>query len=171
MEMKGLNASNRGNPSDINAPLDMVPVIQTLNRILELEMAGAVLYTHCSFIVVGFDRLLTVKWLEGQASEALVHARTAGELVTQLGSLPSLGIAPLKPIPQNQHDTTSILRLALAHEQSAIACYEALLAMVMDKNVMLDEYARQHIYIEMQHIGEIEKMLRRPGEIKSLGAA
>src|SRR5262245_56211143 len=97
-----LNASNRESPSEKGASLDTVSVVQTLNRILEMELAGAVLYTHHSLIAVGPDRLLLVKWFEGQASESMAHARTAGELVTQLGSFPSLGIAPLTQFAQNQ---------------------------------------------------------------------
>ena len=30
---------------------------------------------------------------------------------------------------------------------------------------MLEEYAREQIYAEELHIGEVDKMLRRPGEI------
>ena len=31
---------------------------------------------------------------------------------------------------------------------------------------MLEEYAREHIALEVQHIGEVDKMLRRPGDIE-----
>jgi bacterioferritin len=48
--------------------------------------------------------------------------------------------------------------------------YENLFKLVEGKNVMLEEYAREHIALEMQHIGEVDKMLRKPGEIKSFEA-
>ena len=70
-------------------------VIDTLNRILEMELAGTVHYTHYSFMVYGYNRIPIVSWLEQQASESLAHARAAGEMVTQLGAHPSLGIGPL----------------------------------------------------------------------------
>ena len=34
-------------------------------------------------------------------------------------------------------------------------------------NVILKEYARKHISLEMQHIGEVDKMLRKRGDIAS----
>ena len=33
--------------------------------------------------------------------------------------------------------------------------------------MMLEEFAREHIYLEMQHIGVVDKMLRKPGDIES----
>ena len=33
---------------------------------------------------------------------------------------------------------------------------------------MLEEFAREHIYLERLHIGEVDKMLRRPGDIESV---
>ena len=64
--------------------------VDTLNKILEMELAGAVHYTHYSFMVYGYNRIPIVKWLETQADESMAHARAAGELVTQLGAHPSL---------------------------------------------------------------------------------
>ena len=166
METKSvIETLHRENLSAKGITLEMKPVIDTLNRIIEMELAGAILYTHYSFMVYGHDRMLIVKWLEGQAGEGLTHAKTAGELVTQLGAHPSLGVAPLTDT--YDHDIESILRESLAHERSTLAHYTGLLELVAGKNVMLEEYARQHIYLEMQHIGEVDKMLRRPGDTKS----
>jgi bacterioferritin len=33
---------------------------------------------------------------------------------------------------------------------------------------MLEEFAREHIYLERLHIGAVDKMLRRPGDIESV---
>ena len=140
-------------------------LVGTLNRILEMELAGAIHYTHYSFMVYGYNRIPIVKWLEEQAVESMSHARAAGEMVTQLGSHPSLGIGPL--LETHKHDIGDILRESLGHERATLVHYENLLKMVQGKNVMLEEYARQHVYLEMQHIGEVDKMLRRPGDIES----
>ena len=32
--------------------------------------------------------------------------------------------------------------------------------------VMLEEYAREHIYMESVHLAEVDKMLRKPGDIE-----
>ena len=142
--------------------------VETLNRILEMELAGAIHYTHYSFMVYGYNRIPIVKWLGEQASESIDHARAAGELVTQLGAHPSLAIGPL--LETHKHDIGDILRESLGHERKTLAEYEKLLGLVRDKDVMLEEYARQHVYLERLHIGEVDKMLRRPGDIESVAA-
>ena len=138
-------------------------VVATLNKILEMELAGAIHYTHYSFMVFGYNRIPIVSWLESQANESILHARTAGELVTQLGEHPSLGIGPL--LETHQHDVGDILRESLNHEKATLAHYETLLGLVSDKDVMIEEYARKHIALEVEHISEVDKMLRKPGEI------
>src|SRR4026207_630954 len=125
--------------------------VDLLNRILEMELAGAIHYTHYSFMVYGYNRIPIVKWLEDQATESMAHARAAGEMLTQLGAHPSLGIGPL--LETHKHDIGDILRESLGHEKATLKYYEQLLTLVDGHNVMLDEYAREHIYLEMQHIG------------------
>lgn len=139
-------------------------VVDTLNRILEMELAGAVHYTHYSFMVFGYNRIPIVSWLEGQANESIAHARLAGEMVTQLGAHPSLGIGPL--LETHQHDVGDILRESLGHERATLEHYEALLKLAEGEDIMIEEYARQHIALEVQHIGEVDKMLRKPGDIE-----
>ncbi len=143
-------------------------VVTTLNKILEMELAGAIHYTHYSFMVFGYHRIPIVSWLESQANESILHARTAGELVTQLGEHPSLGIGPL--LETHQHDVGDILRESLNHEKATLAHYETLLNLVAGKDVMIEEYARKHIALEVEHIGEVDKMLRKPGEIGQFDA-
>ena len=140
--------------------------IETLNRILEMELAGAIHYTHYSFMVYGYNRIPIVKWLEEQANESMGHARAAGELVTQLGAHPSLAIGPL--LETHKHDIGDILRESLSHERKTLVEYERLLTLVQNVDIMLEEYAREHIYLERLHIAEVDKMLRRPGDIESV---
>jgi bacterioferritin len=144
-------------------------VIETLNKILEMELAGAVHYTHYSFMVYGYNRIPIVKWLEEQANESIAHARATGELVTQLGAHPSLGIGPL--LETHKHDIGDILRESLSHEKATLLEYEKLLELVQGNDVMLEEFARQHVYLERLHIGEVDKMLRKPGDIESIERA
>lgn len=37
------------------------------------------------------------------------------------------------------------------------------------RSIMLEEYARQLVYTEQLHAGEVDKMLRKPGEITTSG--
>src|SRR5437764_14261817 len=92
--------------------------IDLLNQILEMELAGTIHYTHYSFMVYGYNRIPIVSWLETQATESMAHARTAGELVTQLGAHPSLAIGPL--LETHRHDIGDILRESLQHENKTL---------------------------------------------------
>jgi bacterioferritin len=147
----------------------MKEVVETLNGILEMELAGSIHYTHYSFMVYGFNRIPIVKWLEEQATESMAHARAAGQMVTQLGAHPSLAIGPL--LETHRHDIGDILRESLGHEKATLKLYEKLLNLVQGTDIMLEEYAREHIYLEMQHIGEVDKMLRKPGDIAAFERA
>jgi bacterioferritin len=99
--------------------------IAALNRIMELELAGVVPYTHYSLMVYGFNRIPIVSWLKGNALEGLQHAQRAGELVTLLGGHPSLAIGALLEV--ERHDIGDILRESLAHGKVALGAYYDLL--------------------------------------------
>jgi bacterioferritin len=142
--------------------MDKQTVLTTLNRIMELELAGVVRYTHYALMVYGYNRIPIVGWLEKNAEEGLAHARAAGELVTWLGGHPSLGIGPL--LESHKHDIGDILRESLEHEGEALRAYYALLDLVRDQDVRLEEYARDMIAQEIAHQDEVNKMLRRPGQ-------
>jgi bacterioferritin len=134
-----------------------------LNKILETELAGVVRYTHYSLMIYGYNRIPIVDWLRKQASESLTHAQQAGELITGLGEHPSLSIGHL--LETHNHDIGAILLESLEHEQEGLNAYRELLEHVKDKSVVLEEYARQMIHDEELHIMEVNKMLRKPGDI------
>jgi len=139
-------------------------VLGTLNQILELELAGLVRYLHYSFMIFGHNRIPIVSWLRGQANESQAHATQAGEHITNLGGHPSLKIGAL--LETHKHNVDEILGEALVHEEEGLNEYRKLLAMVVGKSVMLEEYARAQIAAEEEHLAEIRKMMRRPGSIK-----
>jgi bacterioferritin len=139
-------------------------VLATLNRILELELAGLVRYLHYSFMIFGHNRIPIVSWLRGQANESQMHATQAGEHITNLGGHPSLKIGSL--LETHKHNVDEILGEALEHEEEGLAEYRKLLEMVAGKSIMLEEYARAQIAAEEAHLAEIRKMMRRPGSIK-----
>ena len=138
--------------------------IDALNTIMELELAGVVRYTHYSLMVYGYNRIPIVSWMKGNASEGLTHAHKAGELVTLLGGHPSLKIGAL--LETEKHDIGDILRESLEHERTALAAYYDLLRIAEGSSVLLEEYARDMIVQEELHLDEVNKMLRRPGEIQ-----
>ncbi len=145
------------------------PFVDTLNEILEMELAGVVRYTHYSLMVFGYTRIPIVSWLRDQAAEGLVHAQKAGELVTHLGEHPSLAIGPL--LETHEHDIGAILRESMEHEKQTLAVYRRLLEEVGGRSILLEEYARAMIEHEELHLGEVDKMLRKPGDIHTFQGA
>jgi bacterioferritin len=142
--------------------IDKDAVVKVLNKILETELAGVVRYTHYALMVFGYGRIPIVSWMRSQATESLNHANEAGELITYLGAHPSLGIGPL--LETHRHDVGDILRESLEHEMLALSAYNNLLELVNGRNVLLEEYARRLIAQEEMHLGDVRKMLKKPGE-------
>jgi len=145
---------------------DTKKAIDLLNKIMELELAGVVRYSHYALMVYGYNRIPIVDWMTKNAQEGLTHAHRAGELVTLLGGHPSLKIGAL--LETEKHDIGDILRESLDHEQDALAAYYDLLKLVeAGKSVLLEEYARELIVEEELHLDEVNKMLRRPGDVEA----
>ena len=139
-------------------------VIDSLNHILELELAGVVRYMHYSFMIFGHNRIPIVAWLREQATESNAHAVLAGEMITALGGHPSLKIGAL--LETHQHDVNEILKEAHEHEKEGLQAYYTMLELVTGNNVWLEEYARDQIAAEEMHLADIRKMMRKPGSIK-----
>ena len=89
-------------------------------------------------------------------------------MVTQLGEHPSLKIGAL--LETHKHGINDILVESLAAEKEGLALYKQLFEAVMDRSVLLEDYARRMISEEEIHIGEVNKMLRKPGEITPFAA-
>ena len=120
-------------------------------------------YTHYSFLVFGFGRIPIVSWLRAQADESLIHAQQVGEWITTLGAYPSLAIGPL--LDSHKTDIAAMLRESLDTERQALGLYRELLDAVADASVALEEFARQMIHAEELHAAEVDKMLRKPGDL------
>src|SRR5262245_40750752 len=147
---------------------DKVAAVKLLNQIMEAELAGVVRYTHYSLMIFGHNRIPIVSWLRGEANTCLEHANAAGELVTHFGAHPSLKIGAL--LETHKHGVNDILLESLEAEKEGLALYKELFEVVRDRSVLLEDYARKMISDEESHIGEVIKMLRKPGEISELVA-
>ena len=148
---------------------DQAAAVKLLNQIMEAELAGVVRYTHYSLMVFGHNRIPIASWLRNEANTCLAHANEAGELVTHFGEHPSLKIGSL--LETHKHGINDILVESLEAEKTGLALYKQLLNLVEDRSVLLEDYARRMIAEEELHIGEVNKMLRKPGEIERFVAA
>ena len=148
--------------------IDDAKVVKILNRILEEELAGVVRYTHYSFMIFGYNRIPIISWVRSEASTSLGHAYQAGEMLTHLGEHPSLTIGQL--LETHKHDISEILKESLEAERTALNLYKELLEEVQGRSIFLEEYARKLIVEEEMHAGEVDKMLRNPGAIKTFSS-
>jgi|TARA_B100002019_G_scaffold35037_1_gene29121 bacterioferritin len=142
-------------------PLDTDKACAILNEIMEYELAGVVRYTHSAMMVTGPYRIPIVEFLKEQASESLVHAQGAGELIAGLDGHPSQKIAKIEET--GQHTIRDILEESLEHELHAVGLYKKLLEEVEDSSIYLEEYARGMIGEEEQHSLELKRMLKDYG--------
>lgn len=147
---------------------DKAAAVKLLNQIMEAELAGVVRYTHYALMIFGHNRIPIVSWLRSEANTCLTHANEAGELVTHFGEHPSLKIGAL--LETHKHGVNDILIEALEAEKAGLALYRQLFDLVQDRSVLLEDYARRMIAEEELHVGEVNKMLRKPGEITQFQA-
>jgi bacterioferritin len=142
-------------------PLDTNKACAILNEIMEYELAGVVRYTHSAMMITGPYRIPIVAFLKEQASESLLHAQGAGELIAGLDGHPSQKIAKIEET--GQHTIKDILEESLEHELHAVGLYKKLLEEVEDSSIYLEEYARGMIGEEEQHSLELKRMLKDYG--------
>ena len=147
---------------------DKAAAVKLLNQIMEAELAGVVRYTHYALMIFGHNRIPIVSWLRSEANTCLTHANEAGELVTHFGEHPSLKIGAL--LETHKHGVNDILIEALEAEKAGLALYRQLFDLVRDRSVLLEDYARRMIAEEELHVGEVNKMLRKHGEITQFQA-
>ena len=133
-------------------------VIHILNEIMRYELSGVVRYTHYALMVTGRDRLSLTQFFKEQATESLLHAQQAGELVTGLDGHPSLEISIIEE--SNKHDSIDLLEESAMHEKDAVLLYKNLVNEVEGQSIYLEEYGREMIKAEEIHSIEIKKMLK-----------
>ena len=138
--------------------LNVSKTCQILNNIMEYELAGVVRYTHYSLMVAGPYRIPIVGFMQGQASESLLHAQKAGEIITGLDQHPEQRIAQIDET--HNHEIHAILEESLDHEVRSLDLYKELLETVEGASIYLEEYARTMIGQEELHVMELRKMLR-----------
>lgn len=138
--------------------IDITRTCEILNQIMECELAGVIRYTHYSLMVTGPHRIPIVDFMKAQATESLLHAQQAGEILTGLEGHPRQSIAPIEET--HQHDLNTVLQESLAHETTALNLYKQLLDEVENGSIYIEEYARSMIGQEELHAMELKKMLR-----------
>jgi len=135
-------------------------VVEHLNKILQMELAGVSRYLHYSFMVFGPNRIPIVSFFRAQATEGMTHAIAMGEKITAYGGHPTIRVE--NPPESGKHDVRSLLQESLDFERSGVGLYRQLLDMA-DGDIALEELTRAQVRAETEHCEEVEKMLREFG--------
>ena len=67
----------------------------------------------------------------------------------------------------NDKDLTTEVAKEIAKQLPLKEAYRDLLALVEGKSITLEEYARRLIHDEVVHATEVDKMLRKPGDLST----
>ena len=70
--------------------MDKAKMLEKLNEILRWEWAGMIQYTQFSFVITGEWREVYAEVFRKSGKEALTHAHTVGDLIVNLGGVPTV---------------------------------------------------------------------------------
>eukprot|EP00274_Cyanoptyche_gloeocystis_P006545 CAMPEP_0196663960 /NCGR_PEP_ID=MMETSP1086-20130531/54941_1 /TAXON_ID=77921 /ORGANISM="Cyanoptyche gloeocystis , Strain SAG4.97" /LENGTH=223 /DNA_ID=CAMNT_0041999993 /DNA_START=193 /DNA_END=864 /DNA_ORIENTATION=+ len=163
VEDKALQNGSGNARSSLGTQEVKIKAIELLNKIMAFQLAAVVRYTHYSLMVYGPSRIPIIQWLRDQARNSLKNAEKAGEFVTQLGGHPLLAIGPL--LETDKHEVEDILRECLENERHIITLYKQLYDVVRNRSFLLEDFTRNAIRLEEQILGDVDKMLRKPGRL------
>lgn len=121
-------------------------------------MEGVFRYLHYSFMIMGHHRIPIQKWLREQAQESMDHAIKIGEKITAYGGHPPLFTNKIKET--NTHTVDQILAESLEFEAEGLKLYTKLVKVAGD-DIALEDFARQFVLAETEHLEEVKKMVRR----------
>ncbi len=136
-------------------------VLDLLDKIYKVEVAGINQYLHFSFMIMGYNRIPIQSWFRDNATESIAHAVMIGEKITSLGGHPTMG--PSKVTENNDHSILQLLNESLKHEEEAVSLYQQLTVMATELgDIALEEMAREFVRNEVEHVDEVRKMIRTP---------
>ncbi len=137
--------------------MNKTTVIKKLNDMMNLEISGAMKYLQFSYMVFGLNRKPSIDFLREQATESIMHSTKIGEKILSLGGSPS--ISSQEDLKVRKISIEQILKESTQIETKALNGYMNLLKDVAD-DVVMDNFIRDFISEESNHLEEIEKMLR-----------
>ena len=101
------------------------------------------------------DTIVAPDLARGPLRVSRPYQRSGVALALRAGAAPATGF----------DDIAAMLRESLESEGEALALYQQLLELVEGRSIALEEFARQMIHAEELHAAEVDKMLRKPGNL------
>jgi len=132
--------------------------LRRLNELLAEELEASIRYLHLSTLVQGIDRLVIQKVLQENHEETIEHAQQVSEKIIQVGGVPQPKIN--LELTGNKCTGIEALQIALLFEQAALDAYGEFLEVVEGSgDVILEEFARQQVAIESEHVSELQMLI------------
>ena len=128
-------------------------LIESLNRVLSLELAGVIQYLQHSFLVTGPEREVFKEFFRDMSGEARDHAATVGDKIVALGGVPTVEPGEIRQATE----LTEMLKQDLELERTALAAYMKSWEAAED-NKPLRFWLEDIIRTEQLHIDELEKL-------------
>jgi bacterioferritin (cytochrome b1) len=131
-------------------------LIDELNGLMAEELEAFLRYFQMRYRLRGVDRLAAEKFFDEGMKETLEHAEAIAKRIRSLGHNPEINIkltvggGPIK-LPEALAET-------LAVEQQALDAYKDFLPHV-EGNAILEDFIRQQIAVETEHVQEISQLL------------
>jgi len=132
--------------------------LSRLNELLAEELEASIRYLHLGTLVQGIDRLVIQKGLQENHEETVEHAQQVSEKILQVGGTPK----PKINLELTGEKCTGVeaLQTALLFEQAALDAYKEFLEVVEGSgDVVLEEFARQQVALESEHVSELRMLL------------
>ena len=132
--------------------------LSRLNELSAEELEASIRYLHLGTLVQGIDRLVIQKVLQENHEETVEHAQQVSEKILQVGGTPK----PKINLELTGEKCTGIeaLQTALLFEQAALDAYKEFLEVVEGSgDVVLEEFARQQVALESEHVSELQMLL------------
>jgi len=132
--------------------------LSRLNELLAEELEASIRYLHLGTLVQGIDRLVIQKVLQENHEETVEHAQQVSEKILQVGGTPQ----PKINLELTGEKCTGIeaRQTALLCEQAALDAYKEFLEVVEGSgDVVLEEFARQQVALESEHVSELRMLL------------
>lgn len=138
-------------------------LVEDLNRLMAEEAEACLRYFQMRFRLRGKGRLATEKFFEEALKETLEHADSIAKQIRSLGHIPALQIhLSLSGGPMRSEEA---LAEALEVEQQALDAYKEFLPRVTG-HPALEEFIRQQIAVETEHVQEILKVVHAAAPLK-----
>jgi bacterioferritin len=129
-------------------------LIESLNRVLSLELAGVIQYLQHSFLVTGPEREVFKEFFRDMSGEARDHAATLGDKIVALGGVPTVEPGEIRQATE----LPDMLRQDLELERTALDAYTAAWRACTDKELGTRFLLEERIASEQRHVEEFEKL-------------